>query len=66
MEEEMWEVGLEVVETYVLRKKNVVMGTRNIILGRGMEGGACGGGGGTGAGGSRGGEINRKLVWENT
>ena len=59
MEEKMWEVGLEVVEAYVLRRKSTMMGTGHVRLGRGTGGGASRGGGGTGGGGRRGVKIKR-------
>ena len=39
-EEKMWEVGLEVVEAYVLRRKNKVMGTVEVRLRSGTGRGA--------------------------
>ena len=60
----MWEVGLEVVEAYVLKRNNTVMGTGEVRHGRVTGGGVNRGGWGTRGGGSRCGEINRKQAWE--
>ena len=61
----VWGVGLDVVEENVLKRKNMVMGTGEVRIGRGMVGWSRRGGGGIRGGGSRGGEINMKQVWEN-
>ena len=63
MEEEMWEVGLDVVEVYILKRNNKVMGTREFILGRGARSGSSRGGRVIRGGRSIGGKINRKLAW---
>ena len=61
----VWEVGLEVVEANVLKRKNMVMGSGEVRLRRGMVGCSSRGGGGIRGGGSIGGDINMKQVWEN-
>ena len=62
-EEEMWEVGLDVVEAYVLKRKIIVMGTGEVRLVRDL--GCCNirGGGGTRGGGIIVVDIYMKLAW---
>ena len=60
----MWEVGLEVVEAYVIKSNNAVMVTGDVRLGKVMGGCTNRCGGGTGTGGVIDGEINSKLAWE--
>ena len=45
--EEMWDVGLEVMEANILKMNNTVMGTGEVRLGRGRGGCDSRGGGGT-------------------
>ena len=60
----MWEVGLEVVEAYVLRKNNKVVGTGSARLGRVTGVITSRGGEVTRGGGRRVIDINSKLARE--